>query len=69
MLVYHNKDLATDPTNKPILGWIVAETPQAMNRERFMALLIYKEGLNMIMLDHVRGEQMIYVCDAAAVLL
>ena len=43
LLVYHNKDFATDPTDKPLLGWIVAETPQAVNRERFMALLTTKK--------------------------
>ena len=32
-----------------------------------MALLIYKEGLNMIILDQTMGEQMIGVCHAANV--
>ena len=67
MLVYHNKDFATDPTDRPILGWIVAETPQAMIGGKLMAVLIYKEGLNMVILDQAMGEQMIGVCHAADV--
>ena len=55
LLVYNNRDFATDPANKTLLGWVIAETPQAVSRRRYMALLVYKEGLNKIMLGQVLG--------------
>ena len=34
LLVYHNRDFATDQADEPLLGWIVAETPHAVSRGR-----------------------------------
>ena len=58
-------DFTLDQADKPLLGWVVAETPQAVTRGRYMALLVYREGLNMIMQDQVLGRRMIDVCHAA----
>ena len=65
LLVYNNRDFAKGPADKPLLGWVIAETPQAVRRGRYMALLVYKEGLNMIILGHELGRRIIYVCHAA----
>ena len=42
LLVYNNRDFVTDTADKPLLGWVVAETPKAVSRGRYMALLVYK---------------------------
>ena len=65
LLVYNNRDFAKGPADKPLLGWVIAETPQAVRRGRYMALLVYKERLNMIILGHELGRRIIYVCHAA----
>ena len=36
LLVYRNGDFATSPTNPPILDWIIAKIPQAVNSGQFM---------------------------------
>ena len=64
-LVHNNGNPATYPADKPLLGWVIAETPQAGTRGRYMALLVYKEGLNMIMLGQVLGRRIIDICHAA----
>ena len=65
MLVYNNGDFARDPADKPMLGWVVAAMLQAVSRGTYMALLVYKEGLSLIMLGQVLGRKMINVCHAA----
>ena len=67
LLVYHDKDLATSPPGRPILGWTIEEIPQATSGGKFMTLLFYKKGLNMVIIDQAMGEQMIEVCHAAEV--
>ena len=65
MLIYNNRGLAADLANQPLLGWIVAVTPKAVSGGRYMALMIYKEGLNMVVLDHKLDRQMVDMCLAA----
>ena len=55
LLIYNNRGFA-DPAAQPLVGWIVAETPKALSGGRYMTLLIYKEGLNMVVLDHEVGR-------------
>ena len=31
LLVYHDEDYTTSPTDRPILGWIIASIPRAMS--------------------------------------
>ena len=50
LLVYNTENLYTNPTNKPLLGWIIAETPAAVRTGRYMVLLVKKWGVNMVMM-------------------
>jgi hypothetical protein len=49
------------------LGWIIAQIPQAVTGGKFMTLVFYKEGLNMVIIDQAMAEQMIEVCHTAEV--
>ena len=46
LLVYNRENLYTNPTNKSLLCWIIAETPAAVRMGRYMVLLVYKMGMN-----------------------
>ena len=50
---------------EPLVGWIIAETPRAMDGGEYMVLLIYKKEINMVMIDHVLGNQIIDTIQAA----
>ena len=67
LLVYRDGDSTTSPTDRPILGWIIASTPRAMIGRRFMALMFYKEGLNMAIIDKEMGDKMLELCLTAKV--
>ena len=59
LLIYSIRGFAADTADQSLLGWIVAETPKAVRGGRYMALLICKEGLNMVVLDHELGRRMV----------
>ena len=59
LLIYNNRGFAADTADQPLLGWIVADTPKPVSGGRYMALLIYKEVLNMVVLDHELGRRMV----------
>ena len=61
-LVYNTENRYTNPTNKPLLGWIIAETPAAVRMGIYMVLLVYKSGMNMVMMGQQQGRQMIDTC-------
>ena len=61
LLVYHNGEFATSPTDRPIVGWIIAGIPQDFSGGKVMTLVFCKEGLNMVIFDQAMGEQMIEV--------
>ena len=67
LLVYRDGDSTTSPTDRPILGWIIASIPRAVSGGRFMVLMFYKEGLNMAIIDKEMGEQMLELCHTAKV--
>ena len=50
LFVYNTENRYTNPTNKPSLGWIIAETPAAVRTGRYMVLLVNKWGVNMVMM-------------------
>ena len=57
LLVYHNEDDTTSPTDWPILGWIIASSPRAVSGGKFMTLIFCKEGLNMVIIDQAMGSR------------
>ena len=59
LLVYNDRGIITDQTEEPLVGWIIAETPRAMDGGRYIALLIYRKEINMVIIDHILGHQMI----------
>ena len=65
LLVYNDRGITTDKTEEPLVGWIIAETPWAMDGGEYMVLLIYKKEINMVMIDHVLGNQIIDTIQAA----
>ena len=48
LLVYNDRGVVTDQTEEPLVGWIIAETPRAMDGGRYMAFLIYRKEIDMI---------------------
>ena len=65
LLVYNDRGVVTDQTEEPLVGWIIAETPRAMDGGRYMAFLIYRKEIDMVMIDQVLGHQMIDTIQAA----
>ena len=61
LLVYNDESFATDTDEGPLLGWIVATTPQTASGGEYVALLDYNEDLTITMLEHRLGHQMIDV--------
>ena len=59
LLVYMDESFDTDVYEEPVLGWIVAATPQTGDGGEYVALLVYDEDSTITMLDHTLGHQMI----------
>ena len=62
LMVHTNRGFKAVPDVQPLIGVIVAEMPQAVSREGYMALLTHREEVAMIVLDYKTGRQMIDVC-------
>lgn len=41
--VYHDENTTTSLVDRPLLGWIIASTPQTASWGKFMALMFYME--------------------------
>ena len=61
LLVYNEESNDTDVDEEPLLGWIVATTPQTAAEEEHVVLLDYEDDMIITMLDHTLGCQMINV--------
>ena len=59
LLVYVDESFDTDVYEEPVLGWIVAATPQTGDGGEYVALLVYDEDSTITILDHTLGRQMI----------
>ena len=65
-LQYHGLLVYTDGGDISV-GWITAGTQKAMNGGRYMTMIIYREEINMTIVSHVLGAQMIDTSIAAGV--
>ena len=63
--MYNTENRYTNPTNKPMMGWVIAEPPAAVRMGGYMVLLVYNSGTNMVMMGPKQRQQMIDTCQDA----
>jgi hypothetical protein len=59
LLVYIDRDIISAQTEEALVGWIIAKTTRTMDGGWYIALLIYREEINIVMIDQVVGHRMI----------